>query len=181
MNEPGAFDKGSYVHDEGWKTIPLRFVMQVYPEISGDYRIPLINLNDVGSVMQEIPVTSERITGVQVMLGHENCDKGIVKATLLKGNGDDAQLIDTDEVNITDIDKEGWTIFLFGLPLTKTKEDGNYYLKLETEGCGQGSVIWYGTEILDHYDTLSIENGEESILPGELSYDALKIRYSVNE
>ncbi len=174
VNEPGAFDKESYVHDEGWKTIPLRFVMQVYPEISGDYRIPLINLNDVGSVMQEIPVTSERITGVQVMLGHENCDKGIVKATLLKGNGDDAQLIDTDEVNITDIDKEGWTIFLFGLPLTKTKEDGNYYLKLETEGCGQGSVIWYGTEILDHYDTLSIENGEESILPGELSYDALK-------
>lgn len=165
----------SYLYNSKWSKIGYDFSLSVYPEVSGNYKMNLITLSDNKSAWQEIPVDNEIITGVKVILGKTKDTQGQVKATLYKGYGENAQTIDSNIIDVKELDTNGkWITFKFGLPLEKTKS-GNYYLKIETIGVEDDSIVWYGTNQIDHHQTiLQQNNNKDTIIKGDASYEALR-------
>lgn len=154
-----------------WDKVGYEFLMNANFDVD---RVKLMTItNDINGV-QEIPVSGEVVTGVKAILSRSSDSSGTLKATLYKGYGDNGQVIDTDEITISELSEKGdWVTFKFGLPLVKTQESENYYLKLETVD-SIGEVYWLGSSSIDNYDTLLENNHGSQIINGEASYEALK-------
>ena len=164
----------SYQHMDGqWTSCPYRFSCTIEPEYSGIYRVPILTLGAEAYGIQEIPSLNEQITAVDVILGNTNGASGKAEATLYKMQDDKEIIVDTQEIDITNLSASGELVHLkFRLPLVSIDPSASYYLKIEAPNCAEGSFIWYGTQETDRYETMNA-NGS---VGGEASFIAYRSR-----
>lgn len=160
-----TFNHGTWTKSNGGYDITA------YPIVSGSYCEPFIKLGGDIQATQEINALDELITSVGVYVGKNDNARGTLKASLYKGYGDNAQLISTDNIAIEAIPSDGgWIDFEFGLPLGMTQQGEFYYIRLEAKDSPKESIIWYGSQNFDKYNTYV----NDTIVEGEASYNAYR-------
>ena len=159
------------LENNSWERVGYDLIANV--EFNVD-KNPIITLSEGVKATQEIPQSSQIITSVKVILSKDSKATGKVKASLYKGVGDNAKLIDTKRIDISQISENGdWVSFKFDLPLFKPDKNGNYSIVLETENA-TGNVYWCGSENIDNYRTFTESNGVQKTVSGEASFEALR-------
>ena len=171
--DPGSTGVSYQYMDGQWISCPYRFSCTIEPEYSGIYRVPIFAIGAEAYGIQEIPSLNEQITAVDVILGNTNGASGKAEATLYKMQDDKEIIVDTQEIDITDLSASGELVHLkFRLPLVSIDPSSSYYLKIEAPNCAEGSLIWYGTQETDRYETMNA-NGS---VGGEASFIAYRSR-----
>ena len=171
--DPGSTGISYRYMDGQWISCPYRFSCTIEPEYSGIYRVPIFAIGAEAYGIQEIPSLNEQITAVDVILGNTNGASGKAEATLYKMQDDKEIIVDTQEIDITDLSASGELVHLkFRLPLVSIDPSSSYYLKIEAPNCAEGSLIWYGTQETDRYETMNA-NGS---VGGEASFIAYRSR-----
>lgn len=171
--DPGSAGVSYQYMDGQWTSCPYRFSCTIEPEYSGIYRVPIFTIGAEAYGIQEIPSLNEQITAVDVILGNTNSASGKAEATLYKMQDDKEIIVDTQEIDITDLSASGELVHLkFRLPLVTIDPSASYYLKIEAPDCAEGSLIWYGTQETDRYETMNA-NGS---VGGEASFIAYRSR-----
>ena len=171
--DPGSTGVSYQYMDGQWTSCPYRFSCTIEPEYSGIYRVPIFRLGAEAYGIQEIPSLNEQITAVDVILGNTNGASGKAEATLYKMQDDKEIIVDTQEIDITNLSASGELVHLkFRLPLVTIDPSSSYYLKIEAPNCAEGSLIWYGTQETDRYETMNA-NGS---VGGEASFIAYRSR-----
>lgn len=171
--DPGSTGISYRYMDGQWTNCPYRFSCTIEPEYSGIYRIPIFTLGAEAYGIQEIPSLNEQITAVDVILGNTNGASGKAEATLYKMQDDKEIIVDTQEIDITNLSASGELVHLkFRLPLVTIDPSASYYLKIEAPYRAEGSLIWYGTQETDRYETMNA-NGS---VGGEASFIAYRSR-----
>ena len=171
--DPGSTGVSYQYMDGQWTNCPYRFSCTIEPEYSGIYRVPIFALGAEAYGIQEIPSLNEQITAVDVILGNANGASGKAEATLYKMQDDKEIIVDTQEIDITDLSASGELMHLkFRLPLVSIDPSASYYLKIEAPDRAEGSLIWYGTQETDRYETMNA-NGS---VGGEASFIAYRSR-----
>ena len=161
----------SFACGDGWVRVGYDFLASAVFDTD---RAPLITLDGATAGVQELPTGGELITAVKVLLLRDEQTSGEVVATLLKGDGADAQKIDVKSLPVAGLSTEpGWALFRFDLPLFKTPRDGNYYIRLETKDAA-GKVFWCGSTAVDRYVTAVEKDGERIAVAGEAGFEALR-------
>ncbi len=137
-------------------------------------KTPIVTLDGQTKGIQEIPTKGEIITSLKVLLSKDSGAAGKVKATLYKGNGSTAQLIDAKVLDVAQIKENAdWITIKFDLPLAKINSAGNYYLHLEGVDLS-GNVHWCGSDTIDNYETVIEKNGNKTAVKGEAGFEALR-------
>lgn len=136
-------------------------------------KLNMAEIDGNSSIVQEIPSNGERITAVKLLLSKSENSKGSIKATLLKGEKFEMQTIDTKTITTEELSTSpDWISVKFDLPLTKTRADGRYYVKLDGDIL-HGKVYWCGTDKKGKTQTFCIKDGITSEINGTLGYNAL--------
>lgn len=125
---------------------------------------------------QEIPVfSSETVTAVKVRVGKRENAAGKLIGRLYKKDGVSLQYVDEATASLDSTLDEDEVTFRFGLPLEKVGDKaGNYVLLLSAPDAAAGSVIWYGTEDTDRYETTLFKNGTKTVISGDASFTAYR-------
>lgn len=169
--DPGSTGISYRYMDGQWTSRPYRFSCTIEPEYSGIYRVPIFSIGAEAYGIQEIPSLNEQITAVDVIFGNTNGASGKAEATLYKMQDDKEIIVDTQEIDITNLSASGELVHLkFRLPLVSIDPSASYYLKIEAPDCAEGSLIWYGTQETDRYETMNA-NGS---VGGEASFIAYR-------
>lgn len=156
--------------DNGWQDVGYTFLAS--PRFDSD-RAPLATLKEGLAVVQEIPCDGEIITAVRLLLSAEQGSTGRIKATLYKGSGEDARIIDVKTVAASALStKAEWFTFKFDLPLFQISKEGNYFIKVEAESLS-GKVALHGSSAIDRYESYTEQGGTKTALTGEVAFEAL--------
>lgn len=161
----------SFAQDENnWLGVGYAFLAS--PLFDSD-RAPLMTLDGNTAGVQEIPCDEEVITAVRLLLSAEQGAMGKIKATLYKGSGQDAQLIDSKTMDASALlETAEWVTFKFDLPLFKINKNDSYFIKVESEGL-TGKVYWHGSGAIDRYESYTEQKGTKTALAGDLGFEAL--------
>lgn len=161
----------TYAYGDGWARVGYDLLALAGFEVD---KAQIVTLDGKTVGVQEIPTAGELITSVKVLLSKDKNATGKVKATLYKGNDQNAQLIDSKTIDMARLFEDAsWVHFLFDLPLEKTRTTGNYYIKLETVDA-TGNVYWCGSTTIDNFETYTEKNGVKTTVKGEAGFEALK-------
>ena len=171
--DPGSTGASHQYENGEWTSCPYRFTCKIEPEYSGAYRVPIFTLGADAYGIQEIPSLNEQITAVDVILGNMNGAPGQAEATLYKVQDGEETIVDTQSIDISDLSAAGELVHLkFRLPLVSIDPSASYYLKIEAPDRADGSLIWYGTQETDRYETMNADGS----VGGEASFIAYRSR-----